>query len=134
MITPELKDNILRWLAENCQHGYFGINTLPFCQSFNITESIVQELLLYFERKGFVAKFGFNRSVFHVQINFVEIFDFLQKGGFTFLETVFKLEVEKLKLEVERLNKEISARPSKANLIQIAAHLTAIGANLAKFF
>lgn len=141
LITPQLKDTVLRAIVEGHEPG--SIAEIGRDESVcGIGGPTLSELINHFEREG-LLRFEIDRSgrkhsgtrdsiFFYVNI---EAHDFLQTGGFFGRYELFQKNVEKLLWEVEKL--ERIDGPQQQNVVDIGkkiaeyvsliANLTTIG-------
>ena len=118
MITPELKDAVLKFICENYPlDGYLGVpfkKLKPHLPSITANELLA--ILSQFQRRGLIEDFNCHPD----NVAFVlllEATDFLQRGGFTIQEELFKTTYEKLQLEVESLAKDFPQRAERFSTI-----------------
>ncbi len=122
--TPELKDHVLNYLCEHCDPYRFC--TLDWMQ-INEDSVLLNTCLSQFKDLGLVEKFGLRHTVrpFSVVIT-ADAYDFLRRGGFTFLENKYLRELEKANLELEKLQ----AKPGLEKYVKQISGVTGIISNL----
>jgi hypothetical protein len=120
MITPELKDTILRYFIEH-PNQRFDIDLHKKAKDYNIDDDTLEIILDYFEQMGFFeqVKLPGGTIIFSMK---VPAYDFYSHGGFTAQEELLQKNIQKLLLEIESLKPVI---PDKVSTITtIAANIT----------
>ena len=108
MITPHLKDKLLKFLVENApleKHQFW--NRKEAMKDVEIDDSYLQAMLYQFERLGLLESVGVG---FH-SLEFVakaELHDFYLRGGFTVKEELLEKNIEKLMYEIDVLKNDLA--------------------------
>ena len=128
MITPEIKDQILRYLCENCEFDELCViednEDLLKLTSWN-------ELYGFIEQLKRLRLIGPQSDVYEDNpyiLLYMDAQDFLRIGGFTAKETILKQNIEKLNLEIQKL------RDNPSQALSILSNVTSILANITTFF
>ncbi|MBW7838617.1 MAG: hypothetical protein H3C36_03030 [Chitinophagaceae bacterium] len=119
MITPELKDTILKTLTDAGVKLNFNLNQLA--KELNIDRDVLEIILNQFENQQLMSIERMLGGGMYVTLS-ADAFDFIRMGGFTMREKTLILTLEKLQLEVEKLSSDY---PEKASTF------TSIAANIA---
>lgn len=102
VITSELKDSLLLTIlkASPMLSCSFNLNDMASIEETN--SEVIDGLLRYYESRGFMR---IKRHIGNFVICNLEIiaFDFIQRGGFKFEDTIASSQLEKLTLEIESL-------------------------------
>lgn len=124
LISPELKDVILRHLVE--KYEVESIGSLRRNQAIaNIDGNTLNGILTQFDSLGLI-------QLTHTQDSFIfevkmEAHDFIQRGGFYGYELLFKSNVEKLLIELEKLQ-AVNPSPKNYDLVQaVSGAVQAVG-------
>lgn len=129
MITPEQKDQILKYICDECEYeetSKFRPDEFSSIVSLNTNE--LEGLLSQFSRMGLI---GSNIYVSETRVLIqkrIEAEDFLRIGGFTAKEKALKQNIEKLNLEVQNLRKNPS------DPLAAITNITTIATNILSFF
>jgi hypothetical protein len=121
MITPELKDEVLKALC-NIGFEYETMYRVSKSDFFSETALTVSDndfagIMSQFNRMGLIEGYNNCRSVIPVVLR-VEATDFLSRGGFTAQEKLLKDNIIKLEKEINLLARELSPKYlEKANFI-----------------
>lgn len=79
LITPELKDVVLRYLIDKCEFGY-ALQVSYLTGIENIQGGALVAILDQFKRKGLISMKSSNQTALvHIEM---EAHDFIQQGGF----------------------------------------------------
>jgi hypothetical protein len=106
MITPDLKDKILKTLIDRSTDTRIVFDIHDLAKENEIGSSTANELLKYFEEKNLLHCQRMMGGGVMAQIT-VDAFDFIRYGGFVGEEQLMNIEFEKLKLEIESLKTTI---------------------------
>ncbi|KEQ31211.1 hypothetical protein N180_02890 [Pedobacter antarcticus 4BY] len=101
IITPAIKDDILNRLVNNGLSG----QTIT-SKTFEYDYLIVQSILRQFSKRGLINSHDFSGLRYRVQVE-LDAHDFVNRGGFTFEEEVFRNNFTKLELELAKLEGEL---------------------------
>ncbi len=105
MITPELKDEVLKALTDS-QSFKLSFEPEQLANELNISVDLLVAILKYFERFDIIDRLQFTLGYSYcILVLTVEAYDLMRLGGFTGKEKILQLEIEKLKLELEALKK-----------------------------
>ena len=97
MITPEMKDYILRYIVEN-----EDIRIMIEC-----TTMASEKILNQFELLNLCKINNYYGDTFDITVQ-AEADDLMFRGGFVFQEEILKANLDKLAIELEYLSKETS--------------------------
>lgn len=107
MITPIIKDSVLKWLCLNSEPEVLcKINMADLLETTNLTFDTLNSVLTYFQRIGFIEELNARRVAIFLILR-VEANDFLLRGGFAEQEEILENNVKKLLLEIENLKKQL---------------------------
>lgn len=127
MITPEIKDQILKYLCGKCEFEY-----LSFVDNEDLLKlATLNELEGFVEQLKRMRLVDYKSEVYEDQthvILYLEAQDFLRIGGFTAKEIILKQNIEKLNLEMQKL------RENPSDPLAAVANVTSILANVLTFF
>jgi hypothetical protein len=115
MITPELKDSILKELIE-VPHKCFRVGLRETSKSHNIDSYTLEIILDYFEQKGFLSQKKLISGCVDIYMK-VPAYDFYMHGGFVGQEELLTKNIQKLLLEIESLKPSIPDRVSTITTI-----------------
>lgn len=114
LVTPELKDVVLRHLIDKIELGDW--EKIYFKDRIeNVWGDTLEAILVQFKNKGFISMKLAN-TVALVKIE-IEAHDFIQRGGFYGYEVLFQSKVSKLLIELENLQAE-NPSPKNYDLLQ----------------
>lgn len=119
MITPELKDRVLKKLISVGLNPSFNIHDSQTI--FNTDPSFIELVLDQFQDFRFLTMNKMLGGRIDITLT-ANAFDFVRKGGFTAQEAIEKAALDKLQLEIESLKKSF---PEKSELF------TSVLANIA---
>ncbi|NUY79660.1 hypothetical protein HUK80_02035 [Flavobacterium sp. MAH-1] len=107
MITPQLKDRVLKCLCENIQpESHVQIDVDVFLKTAEIEFDNLNSILRYFDRIGFIEELNCRRDALWLVLR-VEAIDFFRRGGFYGQEELLENNLQKLLLEIDHLNKQL---------------------------
>ncbi len=107
MITPTIKDDVLKWLCLNLEtESPSQIPVDDVLKSINIDFDTLNSVLRYFERHGFIEDLNARKVAIFLILR-VEANDFLLRGGFVAQEELLEANINKLLLEIDHLKKEL---------------------------
>ncbi|WP_273209080.1 hypothetical protein [Runella zeae] len=107
MITPTIKDSVLKWLCDNMPvEQYRPVNLQSLFKETNLTFDTIEPILQYFNRLGLIGELNARRTSTLLLLR-IEAHDFLSRGGFIAQEEIFKKEIEKLIIEIENFKKQL---------------------------
>ncbi|MEG0560661.1 MAG: hypothetical protein RR513_09135 [Muribaculaceae bacterium] len=127
MITPEIKDELLKFLCENCPfETYLTIDKPQFLAGFkHLTKNEIVAVFMQFDRYGFISDFVENSQTLNL-ILMLDASDFLRNGGFSFQEKILHDNIEKLTKELALLSKELEPKhlDSASKIASICSAIT----------
>ncbi len=136
MITPELKDNVLKYLVKTYPlNELHQIDTSLLKNEFGLTWDVVKNLFEIYKNDNLVTNLTFRYTNTQLILS-VNIIDFMDNGGYTSrAETKFLVQ-ENLRLNNEKLKTEYNVlRSELENLKQtnptLAERILACMANIA---
>ncbi|PCI11885.1 MAG: hypothetical protein COB73_00850 [Flavobacteriaceae bacterium] len=107
-ITPQLLDAILELLCAQCSFDALNtIETSAMCQEFDVSLEELRFVFGKLEYDGFIKDFNDRRTVFMFLLG-KNVWDLLQKGGYTTQFAVAKQQLQLLEKEVAKLDKKTS--------------------------
>ncbi len=107
MITPTIKDDVLKWLCLNLEtESLYTIDMTDLLKTTNLTFDTLNSVLYYFQRIGFIEELNSRRVAIHLILR-VEANDFLLRGGFVAQEELLETNINKLLLEIDNLKKQL---------------------------
>lgn len=107
MITPTIKDDVLKWLCLNLKpESLYTIDMANLLKTANIDFDTLNSVLTYFQRIGFIEELNSRRIAIHLSVR-VEANDFLLRGGFVGQEELLETNIMKLLLEIDNLKKQL---------------------------
>lgn len=125
-ITPELLDQILIALSKECSFSATNEgNTSAICKAFDITLEELRFVFGKMQRDGFIADWNDRESVFMFLLSH-DVWDLIQRGGYTAHFNVVGKELRLLEAEVKKLDKKIG--------VEKVAQITGIISNIYSFF
>lgn len=132
MITPAIKDNVLKWLCLNLKpESLYTINMADLLKTANIDFDTLNSVLSYFERIGLIAELNSRRVAIHLIVR-VEANDFLLRGGFVGQEELLETNIKKLLLEIDNLKKQLG--PDKLETVnKLSSIASAVFSGLSLF-
>lgn len=108
MITPIIKDSVLKWLCLNLEPEVLcKIDIADLLKTTNLTFDALNSVLTYFQRIGFIEELNARRVAVFLILR-VEASDFLLRGGFVEQEEILESNIKKLLLEIKDLEKQVS--------------------------
>jgi hypothetical protein len=106
MITPEMKDRVLRALVFNAPlEKLLDIETEQLTKNIDVPSNYIEAILKQMERMGFVSEVS-TRDGIDI-ICHIELHDFYRKGGFVAQEAIMQTQLEKMHTELLVLQKEL---------------------------
>lgn len=106
LITPALKDKLLKMLCENCElERVVQINTGIALQKLELDFVTLNAILCHFERLGIIQDANIREVIIFLCLK-TEAHDLFSRGGFSASEEIFKANIEKLGFEVDKLRNE----------------------------
>lgn len=129
MITPEIKDQILRFICDECE--FEETSRFETKEFFDIASVSLNELDAFISQLKRMKLLGSNSEVYEDQTNvqlYLEAQDFLRIGGFTAREAILIQNIEKLDLEMQKL------RENPSDTLATAANIASILTNILSFF
>lgn len=110
IITPAIKDIVLNYICETCElDSIQTISSKDFSLKTGLDFKILNPILSQFERNKLIEYL--NPSEHQTDIVLVvEAHDYIQIGGFSAQELVFKSNLNKLSLEVENLKQNLEPK------------------------
>jgi len=103
MITPIIKDEVLKWLSLNLEtETLCKIDLDDLLKTTNLTFDTLNSVLTYFQRIGFIEELNARRIAVFLILR-VEANDFLLRGGFVEQEEILESNIKKLLLEINSL-------------------------------
>ena len=106
MITPEMKDYILRYIVEN-EDIRIMIDCTTMASELNTTSVSIEKILNQFERLNLCKINNYYGDTCYITVQ-AEADDLMFRGGFVFQEEILKANLDKLAIELEYLSKETS--------------------------
>ncbi len=132
MITPAIKDNVLKWLCLNLKpESLYTIDMADLLKTANIDFDTLNSVLSYFERIGLIEELNSRRVAIHLIVR-VEANDFLLRGGFVGQEELLETNIKKLLLEIDNLKKQLG--PDKLETVnKLSSIASAVFSGLSLF-
>lgn len=132
MITPAIKDNVLKWLCLNLKpESLYTIDMEDLLKTANIDFDTLNSVLSYFERIGLIEELNSRRVAIHLIVR-VEANDFLLRGGFVGQEELLETNIKKLLLEIDNLKKQLG--PDKLETVnKLSSIASAVFSGLSLF-
>lgn len=106
MITPKMKDYILRYIVEN-EDIRIMIDCTTMASELNTTSVSIEKILNQFERLNLCKINNYYGDTCDITVQ-AEADDLMFRGGFVFQEEILKANLDKLAIELEYLSKETS--------------------------
>lgn len=123
MITPEMKDKVLKVIVEFGTRVGLDIHEAP--EEFGFNSDYLELILNQFEELNLVEQEKMLGGIINLHLS-ANAFDLYRRGGFVAQEEIVKSTIHKLELEVKSLQKSF---PEKAELYtSLLANLATIGA------
>jgi predicted translin family RNA/ssDNA-binding protein len=101
MITPQIKDELLKYLLLNCQELYYSGTCDDLAEATEIRSIYIDTILDQFEERGFV-KIERYIGGFALQLR-AKAFDYMQRGGHVGEFEMLDMELQKIKTELYSL-------------------------------
>ena len=123
-LSPEDKDRLLETLLNSYQleSSYFG-DTQQICRDSKLTEGDLNSLFPQFQRYGLLEYGSLGQQTIAELLLRQEAADYYRSGGFTFEETILKVQLQKLFAELHELEKSKSWE-KLGTVMNIVANLT----------
>jgi len=138
MVAPELKDEFLKSLCDECPiENHVSVKLPVVLERFKIDFKTLQMMLIEFRDLELISDLNIRQvsNVFHVTISY-RAKNFIDSGGFVFMQKIAALAVGKLTLDVEKLTLEIQLLYAEIDNLShsnptVAERLFAIVSNIA---
>ena len=115
MITPELKDKVLKVFIESNAIS-FAFDRHELSRDLLIPIDVLDAIIKQFEKLKLVDATRCLGGTFHITLS-AEAFDVFNRGGFVAQENTLQKEVEKLLLEIEHLKPTLGDKAEKITTI-----------------
>jgi len=120
MITPALKDEILKWLCFNTEPEVRGVIDMSDLLAVTNTDfDTLNAVLTYFDRIRFLEDLNSRRVAISLIVR-IEAHDFLLRGGFVAQEELLENNIKKLLLEIESVKPQLLDKGEKIATIGTA--------------
>ncbi len=123
LITPELKDNIIKDLLSPGTM-YVQCNINETAKEQDTSSDIIEAILDQFEELGLLRQTKLIGGKINIYIN-ANLHDLYNQGGFKAQEVLLRENINKLGLEIELLSKQLSP-----DLLEKANKLACIGSSI----
>lgn len=109
LFTAEQKDRVLNAFADRCaQTGSmsFAIDTKKLGLELGLSSDLASSLVEYFAELGLLEFTNTSNTVLWINAS-VKLFDLTNRGGFTAIDQMALVELQKIQLEIEALRSDL---------------------------
>jgi hypothetical protein len=99
MISPTLKDDLLKYMIASSPDMQFAGNRNELAEQFNTSKEVIKAILEQFHKKGYIQYRPFRLGQFQCGVT-ADAHDYILKGGHTGEFEFLEMQIQKLKNEL----------------------------------